>query len=90
MQRKTKVWSVLEGGDRGEQTMERAFEETQIFDSLDKDLKWTITTMFKELKVIMSKELKECLTAVSHKAEISAKRNYIKKYQIEILVLKTK
>lgn len=26
MQRKTKVWSVLEGGDRGEQTMERAFE----------------------------------------------------------------
>ena len=36
------------------------------------------------------KELKEYLTTMSHKAETSAKRNSIKKYQIEILVLKTK
>ena len=61
-----------------------------MFDSLDKDFKWTIVTMFKELKEIMSKELKECWTTMSHKAEISAKINYIKKYHIEILVLKTK
>ena len=46
--------------------------------------------MFKEQKEIMSKELKECWTTMSHKAEISAKINYIKKYHIEILVLKTK
>ena len=50
MQRKTKVWSVLEGGDRGKQTTECAFEETQIFDSLDKDFKLAVINMLKGLR----------------------------------------
>ena len=37
MQRKIKVWSILEGGEQGKQSIECASEETQIFDSLDKD-----------------------------------------------------